>query len=82
MAKADLSNALKQIRKRKGLSQAKAAKATGMSRSLWSALELKQRPMTVAVLNRIQVALELSDSETRYIRVWWADAHCSLGESE
>jgi transcriptional regulator with XRE-family HTH domain len=75
----DEFNALKRIRKMRGLSQAKAASKTGMSRSLWSALELKQRPMSVAILNKIQVALELSDNETKYIRTWWGDAHCSVG---
>ena len=78
LSNSELDNALRVIRRRKGLTQQQAAKLVGMSRSLWSALECKQRPLTVALLNKIQVAFGLSDDELLYLRRWWADSHCNL----
>lgn len=74
----DIANAMNTIRTRRGLTQAKAAALVGMSRSLWSALENKQRPLTVATLNRIELALECSEDEVLYLRRWWGDAHSNL----
>lgn len=71
----DVTNALRQIRKRADMTQAEAAKKLSISRSLWSALENKKRPLTIALVNRIQVAFNLSDDEVKYIRTWWGDAH-------
>lgn len=70
-------NALKTIRDKLGYTQAQAAQRLKMSRSLWSAIENKERPLTVRLLNQIQVAFDLTDDEVNYIRTWWGDAHLS-----
>lgn len=74
----EMSNALIQIRKTRSLTQAQAAELAKMGRSLWSAFETKKRPLSVALLNRIQIGLNLSDEEVMYILRWWGDAHCSV----
>lgn len=74
----DLDNALRVIRVRKGYTQRTAAEMAGMSRSLWSALERKQRPLTVALLSKIQVAWDLTDEEALYVSRWWGDSRCSI----
>lgn len=74
----EIENALVMIRKKYGLTQAQAAKWAKISRSLWSGLETKKRPLTVAYLNRIQIGLGLDDEEILYIRRWWGDAHCAV----
>jgi len=74
-------NAMRTLRRRRKLTQAAASKKVGISRSLWSALENKQRPLTVAQLNRIQVALRLSDDEVTYVRTWWGDAHLTTSSA-
>lgn len=74
-------NAMRTLREKRGLTQAQAAARVDVSRSLWSALENKQRPLTVAFLNRMQVAFRLSEDEVTYLRTWWGDAHLSTSSA-
>jgi transcriptional regulator with XRE-family HTH domain len=67
----DKDNKLRDIRKAKGFTQAQAADLVGISRSKWSFLECRQRPMTVPMLNLIQERLELTPEEVDQIRTWW-----------
>lgn len=71
-------NALKELRERLGLTQAQIAARIQISRSLWSALENKQRPLTVALLNRMADVLVLDDEQINDIREWWGESHLSL----
>lgn len=70
----DDNNALRTFRVAAGHTQDSAADALGVSRSTWSSWELKERPMSVAHLNRIKLALKLTDEEAENIRKWWGDA--------
>lgn len=74
-------NAMRTLREKRKLTQAQAARKVDVSRSLWSALENKQRPLTVAFLNRMQVAFRLSDDEVTYLRTWWGDAHMTTSNA-
>lgn len=65
----DRLNALKAARG--SLTQTAASRLTGVSRSLWSFWECKKRPMSLAQLNRVAVALDLDDREAEAIREWW-----------
>lgn len=62
---------LKELRRSRGLSQREAAERIGVSRTLWSALEMKNRPLQVTLLNCIQDRFDLSDEDTDRIRRWW-----------
>lgn len=62
-------NALRNARG--GLTQTAAAKLAGVSRSLWSFWECRKRPMSLAQLNRIAIALDLDDKVINGIRTWW-----------
>jgi transcriptional regulator with XRE-family HTH domain len=64
-------NLLRNFRDLLGWTQEQAGEAVSVSRSLWSAWEGRARPMTVAQLNKIQAAMELSDDQTNEIRIWW-----------
>jgi transcriptional regulator with XRE-family HTH domain len=77
-ARDNSKNELKKLRDLFGLTQAQTAERLQISRSLWSALENQQRPLTVALLNRIATTFELSDEDINRIRVWWGEAHSSL----
>lgn len=70
----DDNNALRTFRLSSGFTQEEAAKALGVSRSTWSSWELKERPLGVAHLNRLQHALKLEDDQIALIRKWWGDA--------
>lgn len=71
----DENNALRDTRMGMGLTQAQIAKIIGISRSLWSALENKQRPLSVALLNRMQERLKLTEDQVKAIRLWWGESH-------
>lgn len=70
----DNNNVLREFREAVSLTQQKAADAVGVSRTTWSAWELRERPMSVAHLNRIKQVLKMDDSNTRVLREWWGDA--------
>jgi transcriptional regulator with XRE-family HTH domain len=74
-------NELRAVRKRMKLTQAQIAERVEISRSLWSALENRQRPLTVALLNRMATRLELSDADVKSIREWWGESHLMLGSA-
>ena len=78
----DEDNALRDIRTVLGLTQAQIAERIRISRSLWSALENRQRPLTVALLNRMQDRLELTDEQVLVIRGWWGESHLSLSRAQ
>jgi len=75
------NNALHEVRKAMGLTQREIALKVGISRSLWSALENRQRPLTVALLNRMQDKLGLTDEQVEKIRLWWGESHLVLGSA-
>ena len=62
---------LKELRLSRRMSQREAAERIEVSRTLWSALEMKNRPLQVTLLNRIQDRFDLSDEDTDRIRRWW-----------
>lgn len=65
------------LRKNLGASQAQASSRTGISRTLWAALENKRRPLTAGYLNRIQQIFDLTDRQITEIRKWWGSADVS-----
>lgn len=65
-----------------GLTQRAIAEKVGISRSLWSALENRQRPLSVALLNRMQNRLDLPDTRIEKIRLWWGESHLVIGEDK
>jgi transcriptional regulator with XRE-family HTH domain len=71
----DENNVLRSIRQKRNLTQKQAAERCNYSRNAWSAWELRVRPLTVAQLNRIELALSLTEKENKAIRKWWGD-HC------
>ncbi len=72
--KNDENNVLRLLRSKAGLTQVKAAKAVGVARTTWSSWELRERPMSVAYLNRVHHELSLTDEETRILREWWGSS--------
>ena len=77
----DDENMLKHFRNYVGLTQEEAALKVGVSRTLWSAWEGRNRPMTVAQLNAVVTALGLDDEATLDLIRWWGDA-CFLAAIE
>src|SRR5262245_36894542 len=73
MAKAFMGVRLKRLREERGLTQAALAAALGLSRSYLNQLEKNQRPLTVAILLKINavfgvdVQLFSNDKEARMI---------------
>jgi len=67
----DKNNKLRDARKARDLTQAQAAELVGISRSKWSFLECRERPLTVPLLNLIKERLELSNEEVDQIIEWW-----------
>lgn len=77
----DEDNLLRNFRSLSDFTQEQAAEAVGVSRSLWSAWEGRARPMTVAQLNKIQVALNLQDDQINELRIWWGTEEMVVAES-
>jgi transcriptional regulator with XRE-family HTH domain len=77
----DNENMLKHFRSLLGLTQEEAASKIGVSRTLWSAWESRNRPMTIAQLNAMQRALSLADEDIEDIRRWWGE-HCLVVADE
>lgn len=74
-------NALREIRQLFDMTQARIAKEVGISRSLWSALENRQRPLTVALLNKMKRVLGLTEENVKDILDWWGESHLSDGKA-
>jgi transcriptional regulator with XRE-family HTH domain len=70
----DENNILRSFRELRGLTQQEASEIVGISRTLWSAWEGKNRPMSLAHLNRIRTALQLEDVHILSLLRWWEEA--------
>ncbi len=84
MAKATIKekNALRDVRTARGLTQAQAAAKVGISRSQWSFLECRERPLTVAMLNLIKSQFELDPEEVDLICDWWGTHNLTVPQDE
>lgn len=56
-------NKLKQLREEKGLTKAKLSRKSGVSQTYLGELEAGKKTPTIAILEKIAVALEISPTE-------------------